>query len=107
MAGPSAADRGAGERGKPSIALRGSGDRPCLMPSVVQGSMMSWSPTDLPLGYSFDSPRKVLSDPERAAHTAMFAPLALTGPLAGRDDPMLIDAQPGAPRVGDRGHRPA
>lgn len=49
----------------------------------------------IPLSYTFGTPRKVLSDPKRAAYTAVFAPLALVGPVVGRGDNLVIAARPG------------
>jgi SAM-dependent methyltransferase len=48
----------------------------------------------IPLGYTFGSPKKVLSDPKRLAYTAVFAPMALAGPLVRRGDTMVIGARP-------------
>jgi 2-polyprenyl-3-methyl-5-hydroxy-6-metoxy-1,4-benzoquinol methylase/Zn ribbon nucleic-acid-binding protein len=49
----------------------------------------------IPLSYTFGSPRKVAVDPKRLAYTAVFAPLALIGPVVGRGDTLVLRARLG------------
>jgi SAM-dependent methyltransferase len=44
----------------------------------------------IPLAYTFGHRSTLLRDPKRLAYTAVFAPLALLGPLVGAGDDMVV-----------------
>ena len=46
----------------------------------------------IPISYTFGRPAVLARDPRRLAYTAVFAPLALGGPLLGRGDEILVTA---------------
>ena len=48
----------------------------------------------IPISYTFGSPGTVLTDPKRLAYTAVFAPLALAGPVVHRGDTIVLSAAP-------------
>jgi 2-polyprenyl-3-methyl-5-hydroxy-6-metoxy-1,4-benzoquinol methylase len=47
----------------------------------------------IPLGYTFGSPKRVLTDPKRLAYTTVFAPVALVGPWIGKGDTLILAAR--------------